>query len=200
VLRNEPAFIEALTCIRCLEAQRVLIPWHLATAEIRDILVAVSPAAVIVHRDLLARVVDAATGHPAPQIIVVDTPAELRRVYELPADGPWPARPGLVRWEELIGASPAGLPIPPGSIEALILQHPQVLDCAVFAVPDEEFGQVIGCAVEVADADMDVDRELRAYLAPRLSEHKIPVVIGGAQQPLRRSTGKVDRSGLSVPA
>jgi long-chain acyl-CoA synthetase len=119
LLRNEPAFIEALTCIRCLESQRVLIPWHLTAREIREIVAAVRPAALIVHRDLLPRVTDSGGGPPGTRIAVVETHPELRRVYELPAEEPLPPYPELQCWDTLIAGATGALSVPTRTIQAI---------------------------------------------------------------------------------
>lgn len=119
LLHNEPAFVEALTCLRCLDAVLVLIPWHLTAAEMRPILAAVEPKALIVHADLLPRVLACAAELPALRLAVIDTPPEVEHAYDLPRTGPRPAFPGLIRWEALIERATAALPIPLRSIQAI---------------------------------------------------------------------------------
>lgn len=121
LLRNEPAFVEAQTCVRCLDATLVLIPWHLTAGEIRPILAAVRPSLLIVHADLVARVLDTAALLPEMHLAVVDTPPEL-----VPIDGT-PSHPELLRgarlsrWEELITTASGPLPIPSRTLQAITL-------------------------------------------------------------------------------
>ena len=67
----------------------------------------------------------------------------------------------------------------------------------VFGVPDAEFGQSIGAAVEVATASSAMERELRDFLRERLSAYKIPVVIWQCPNGFRSETGKVNRALLA---
>ncbi len=121
LMRNEPAFVEALTTIRCLHAFRVLIPWHLAPDEIGRILNRVRPSVLIVHADLLSPLVPLLEELPAMAIAVVEPHAELIRVYDL-RPGCEPARPaGLHRWPDLVETASGNLPIPPGPPQAISL-------------------------------------------------------------------------------
>jgi len=68
-----------------------------------------------------------------------------------------------------------GVNIYPAEIEAALIGHVGVKDCAVFGVPDEEFGEAIHACVLPVDAATGIDlAELRTYLASRLARYKIP--------------------------
>lgn len=121
VLRNEPSFVEALTCIRCLDAVLVLIPWHLTAAELRPIVQALNPALFIVHADLVERVYQSTAGATPARIAVVATPPKLLAALGLPAPPPLPSGTGLIHWEALIDAAGAALPIPARSIQAIAI-------------------------------------------------------------------------------
>lgn len=82
----------------------------------------------------------------------------------------------------------------PREIENELLRHPDVRDCAVFGVPDPEFGQVIGAAVDTSRA---TPSDLRRFLATRLSEHKIPAVLWKMPADLRLENGKLDARALT---
>lgn len=80
----------------------------------------------------------------------------------------------------------------PREIEEEIMRHPAVRDCVVFAIPDPEFGQVIGAAVE-ADAGSPLgERDIRTFLIPRISEHKIPTAVWAMPSGLRLDNGKLN--------
>lgn len=89
------------------------------------------------------------------------------------------------------------LKVYPEEVENAIIQHPAVLDCVVFGIPDEVYGQAIAAVVEMTDATLDIDREMRRFLKDRISEHKTPVAIHRAAGPLRRETGKFNRAQLA---
>lgn len=57
-------------------------------------------------------------------------------------------------------------------IEGLLLEHPEVLQCAVVGLDDPEWGQVVAVAV-VPSGDADVDR-LRDWALERMAPYKVP--------------------------
>jgi long-chain acyl-CoA synthetase len=85
----------------------------------------------------------------------------------------------------------------PREIEDELIRHPEVRDCAVFAVPDAEFGQIIGVAVDAESPSGLTSGDLRDFLAPRISEHKIPVAVWAMPRGLRLDNGKLNRQALA---
>jgi len=58
----------------------------------------------------------------------------------------------------------AGTNIYPAEIEMTLLQCPGVRDCAVFGIPDDEFGETLAAAVEpMPDAQLSQE-QLRQFL------------------------------------
>ena len=111
LLRNEPAFVEALTCIRCLNAVRVLVPWHLELPEVLEIITAVRPALLIGHADLMAPLVGRLPSGAKLRLAVVDVPDVISKAYEL-GSLPVGFPPGWLRWSMLVES--AGIrPLPP---------------------------------------------------------------------------------------
>jgi acyl-CoA synthetase (AMP-forming)/AMP-acid ligase II len=67
-----------------------------------------------------------------------------------------------------------GVNIYPAEIEAVLYAHAQVLDAAVFGVPDDEWGERVHAIVQPKPGDVvDLD-ELRAFVEPRLAPYKRP--------------------------
>jgi acyl-CoA synthetase (AMP-forming)/AMP-acid ligase II len=67
-----------------------------------------------------------------------------------------------------------GVNIYPAEIEAVMYAHPQVLDVAVFGIPDEEWGERVHAIVQAKSGEtIDLD-ELRAFVEPRLARYKQP--------------------------
>jgi acyl-CoA synthetase (AMP-forming)/AMP-acid ligase II len=67
-----------------------------------------------------------------------------------------------------------GVNIYPAEIEAVLYAHSQILDAAVFGVPDEEWGESVYAIVQPKPGEnVDVD-EVRAFVEERLAGYKRP--------------------------
>jgi acyl-CoA synthetase (AMP-forming)/AMP-acid ligase II len=73
------------------------------------------------------------------------------------------------RMKELIKYK--GLQVAPAELEAILITHPQVADCAVIGVPDEEAGEVPKAFVVPAGEDFDADAVL-AFVAKQVAPYK----------------------------
>jgi acyl-CoA synthetase (AMP-forming)/AMP-acid ligase II len=64
--------------------------------------------------------------------------------------------------------------ISPGEIEDILCTHPAVIDAAVVAIQDEEWGETIGAAIVLrAGAEVPIE-ELRAWVKDRLRSSRVP--------------------------
>jgi len=92
-----------------------------------------------------------------------------------------------------------GFPVAPAEVESLLLEHPAVSDCGVVAKPDLEAGE-IPCAFVVLregfTACSTLDKELRDFVADRLSRHKQPREIHFVDVVPRTPSGKILRREL----
>jgi acyl-CoA synthetase (AMP-forming)/AMP-acid ligase II len=67
-----------------------------------------------------------------------------------------------------------GVNIYPAEVEAVLYAHPQVLDAAVFGIPDEEWGESVYAVVQPKPGEsLDVD-ELRSFVEARVARYKRP--------------------------
>jgi acyl-CoA synthetase (AMP-forming)/AMP-acid ligase II len=79
----------------------------------------------------------------------------------------------------------------PAEIEAVLDEHPQVIECTVHGVPDDDLGQAVAAVVVCEGVGAD---ELRAFAAERLAYYKVPAQWQLTNEPLpRTATGKVIR-------
>jgi long-chain acyl-CoA synthetase len=84
-----------------------------------------------------------------------------------------------------------GVNIYPAEIEAELITHPDVHDCAVFGVPNEEFGESVAAVIalrEGGDPDSDAIRE---FLGERLASFKVPRLIEFESDLPREDSGKI---------
>lgn len=88
-----------------------------------------------------------------------------------------------------------GETVNPSEVEYVLLEHPGVLDAAVFGVPDDRLGESVAALV-VPGRDPDT-RSLRDHLRRRLARYKVPRTIRYVTQLPRTETGKLDRARLA---
>jgi acyl-CoA synthetase (AMP-forming)/AMP-acid ligase II len=67
-----------------------------------------------------------------------------------------------------------GVNIYPAEIEAVLYEHPQVIDAAVFGIPDEEWGESVFAIVQPKPGESIDLAELRGFAAERLARYKQP--------------------------
>ena len=87
-----------------------------------------------------------------------------------------------------------GVNIYPQEAENLLVNHPKVLDAAVFGVPNEEMGEEVKGViqpVDMATAGPDLERELVAYCREHLAHYKCPRTIDFEAELPRQPTGKL---------
>jgi acyl-CoA synthetase (AMP-forming)/AMP-acid ligase II len=66
-----------------------------------------------------------------------------------------------------------GVNIYPAEIEAVLHAYPDLLDCGVFGIPDDEWGEAVHAVVQPKGDSLDLD-ELRAFVDARLAAYKRP--------------------------
>ena len=86
-----------------------------------------------------------------------------------------------------------------GSVEAALLEHPDVIEASVYGVPDERLGEEVAATI-YSTVPMD-DATLRAFLEPRLARFEIPRYFTFSNEPLPRiASGKIFKRQLRVEA
>jgi long-chain acyl-CoA synthetase len=95
-----------------------------------------------------------------------------------------------------------GVNIYPAEIESVLIALPGVRDCAVFGIPDEEFGEALAAHVERdgSDAGRALDAAaVRTYLGAQLARYKVPRVVEFAAALPREDSGKIFKRKLRDP-
>ena len=92
-----------------------------------------------------------------------------------------------------------GVNIYPAEIEAELHKMPGVADCAIFGIPDEEYGEAL-CAVVQPVTGFDLsESDVRAYLRSRVAGYKIPKRVEFARELPREDSGKIFKRKLREP-
>jgi long-chain acyl-CoA synthetase len=92
-----------------------------------------------------------------------------------------------------------GVNVYPAEVEQALLEHPAVLDVAVFGIPDEEWGEQVKAAVEFTAGETVADTELIDFARERLGRHKVPRSIDVHESLPRQPNGKLYLASLRDP-
>jgi len=92
-----------------------------------------------------------------------------------------------------------GVNIYPAEIEAVLHGMPGVKDCAVFGIPDAEFGETLMAVVEPADGARLAPDAVRAHLRAHLADYKVPRAIEIGRNLPREDSGKIFKRRLRDP-
>jgi len=103
----------------------------------------------------------------------------------------------LGRLDDVIKTS--GYRVSPGEVEAALLHHEGVAECAVVAVPDEERGRAIKAFVKLASERKPEEafaRDLQEHVRSRLASYMVPREIAFVDELPMTPSGKIMRRSL----
>jgi long-chain acyl-CoA synthetase len=92
-----------------------------------------------------------------------------------------------------------GVNIYPAEIEAELLKHDRIVDCAVFGIPDEEFGESLCAHIQLEPGTQLDAADVQRFLRQHLAAYKIPKVIEFRDELPREDTGKILKRKLRAP-
>jgi len=101
------------------------------------------------------------------------------------------------RWSDMVISG--GVNIYPAEIEAVLATLPGVADCAVFGVPDEEFGEALLACVQPAEGATLDAAQVQAFLRERIAGYKVPRSVEFRAELPREETGKIFKRRLREP-
>ncbi len=81
-----------------------------------------------------------------------------------------------------------------GEIETVLYTHPDIVEAAVVAVPDDEIGNIIKAVIVHKDGRTLTRGQVEAYCAERIPKYMVPGIIEFMDSLPKTSTGKADRS------
>ena len=92
-----------------------------------------------------------------------------------------------------------GVNIYPAEIEAELHKMPGVADCAVFGIPDEEYGESV-CAVVQTQPGVELsEADVKAYLRGQIAGYKAPKRVEFQAELPREDSGKIFKRKLREP-
>jgi long-chain acyl-CoA synthetase len=92
-----------------------------------------------------------------------------------------------------------GVNIYPAEIEAVLITMPEVADCAVFGIPDAEFGEALAVHVQPHNGAAIERDTVRSFLSERIADYKVPRVIEFSDALPREESGKIFKRRLRDP-
>lgn len=92
-----------------------------------------------------------------------------------------------------------GVNIYPAEIEAVLSTLPEVADCAVFGIPDAEYGEALAAAIQLHPGMPLRADELQAFLRARIAGYKVPRVVTFHESLPREDSGKIFKRRLREP-
>jgi long-chain acyl-CoA synthetase len=92
-----------------------------------------------------------------------------------------------------------GVNIYPAVIEAELHKLPAVADCAVFGIPDQEFGEAVHAVVALQPGQAITEEEIREFLCGRIASYEIPRRIEFRDDLPREDSGKIFKRKLRDP-
>jgi long-chain acyl-CoA synthetase len=92
-----------------------------------------------------------------------------------------------------------GVNIYPAEIEAVLMSMPGVADCAVFGIPDPEFGEALAAAIQLRDSKTLTAAGVQSFLRERIAGYKVPRLVTFHEQLPREDSGKIFKRLLREP-
>ncbi len=86
-----------------------------------------------------------------------------------------------------------GANVYPAEVEAALVSHPAVADCAVFGIPDDEWGEQVKAAVEFEPEAVATEEDLIGWCRERLAGFKCPRSVDVHEAMPREATGKLKK-------
>jgi len=92
-----------------------------------------------------------------------------------------------------------GVNIYPAEIEGVLHRMPGVADCAVFGIPDDEYGEAVHACVQAQPGAQLNEEGVKAYLRDHLSGFKVPKSVDFRTELPREDSGKIFKRKLREP-
>ena len=84
-----------------------------------------------------------------------------------------------------------GVNIYPAEIESVLISMPGVRDCAIFGIPDSEFGEKLVAAVELEMDTQIEESDVKTFISDRLARFKTPRLVRFYEKLPREDSGKL---------
>ncbi len=90
-----------------------------------------------------------------------------------------------------------GFNVYPADVETIMGEHPEIIDCAVYGVPDDKWGEAVHAVVQVRDANAVSGDEIIAFIRERLGPVQTPKSVNFRSSLPRNAIGKLQKNQLA---
>ena len=95
--------------------------------------------------------------------------------------------------------SRGGVKIYPPEIESVLITMDGVRDCAVFGIPDDEYGEAVCAHVQPQQGTKPTAEAIKSFLRARIAGYKVPKVVEFQDELPREDSGKIFKRKLRAP-
>jgi acyl-CoA synthetase (AMP-forming)/AMP-acid ligase II len=88
----------------------------------------------------------------------------------------------------------------PAEVETVLREHPAVADCAVYGLPDPEWGEMVCAAIEVRSGQSVTGEEVMSFMKSQIAGYKVPKQIKIVDALPRTASGKIQRGKVKQTA
>ncbi len=92
-----------------------------------------------------------------------------------------------------------GVNIYPAQIEAVLSELPGVADCAVFGIPDDEFGEAVHAVIQLRPGEELTEDQVKKFLRSRVAGYSLPRRVEFRDELPREDSGKIFKRKLREP-
>jgi acyl-CoA synthetase (AMP-forming)/AMP-acid ligase II len=86
-----------------------------------------------------------------------------------------------------------GFQVPPAELEALLITHPKIADCAVIGIPDDEAGELPKAFVALAPGQEMGEDEVKDFVAGKVASYKQIRMVEFIDEIPKSASGKILR-------
>ena len=99
------------------------------------------------------------------------------------------------RLKEIINRG--GEKISPREVDEILMDHPAIAQVVTFGMPHDKLGEEVAAAVVLREGQTATEQEIRAFVATKLADFKVPKKILLMDEIPKGATGKLQRIGLA---
>ncbi len=86
-----------------------------------------------------------------------------------------------------------GINIYPAEIEAVMIEHPQILEIAVIGVPDEKWGESVKAMVVLKEGAKLTEQDIIEWCKGKMARYRVPRSVDFVTDFPRTAAGKVQK-------